>query len=220
MSEEYACPLPRIQFIPLGADTDIFRPDEEARKRVRATLGVHSSQPVVLYSGKIAAHKRIDVLVRATAEVGGPPVVLVVVGDAEPATLRDLSELADQLGVAVRFVSAVMPSELGGYFNAADVCAWPADCTVSHLEAASCGRPIIIPDEPGIEDRVAAGNGLRVPVGDVHALASAIERLLGDADLRSDMGRRGRLVAETEYSWRVVSRRFEDLYESMLRRTD
>ena len=62
-------------------------------------------------------------------------------------------------------------------------------------EAMSQGRPVIATDAVG----AAAGGlvrdgetGLVVPAGDARALAEAIERLLGDAQLRADLGRGAR----------------------------
>lgn len=70
----------------------------------------------------------------------------------------------------------------------------------SLLEAAACGLPIVTTDTPGCRDVVRDGvNGLLVPVRDTAALAAALEKLIGDAALRSRMGRESRLRAESEF---------------------
>jgi glycosyltransferase involved in cell wall biosynthesis len=217
--EEYGCPESRVVLIPLGADTDAFLPDAAVGLHTRELLGIAADRPTILYSGKIASHKRIDVLINAVAMLPSDwNTMVLLVGDADPATLSQLESLAASARVSLHVVPAVEPSELARYFNAADVCAWPADATVSHLEAASCGKVIVIPDEVGIRDRIAAGNGVGVPVGDVSALAAALKRLLADPHLRTRMGRAGRALVESRYSWRSVASRFQVLYESMLRR--
>lgn len=69
------------------------------------------------------------------------------------------------------------------------------------LEAMACGRAVITTDAPGCRDCVRDGdNGLLVPVRDAQALASAIERLLGDEVLRRRLGERGRERAVTEFA--------------------
>lgn len=216
LTTEYRCPASRVMLIPLGADTDAFRPDPPAGLRVRAQLGIAAKRSVVLYSGKIARHKRIDLLIQAISRL--PPewsTIVLLVGDSEAATLAELESLAARLHVDLRPVPPVRPHELPDYFNAADVCAWPADATVSHIEAAACGKAIVIPDAPGIADRIAAGNGVGVPVGDITALARALERLLADPVGREKMGRAGRRLVELRYSWRSVARQFQDVYESI-----
>lgn len=69
------------------------------------------------------------------------------------------------------------------------------------LEAAAAGRPIVTTDTPGCRDVVRQGdNGLLVPAKDAAALAAALRALLADPALRARMGRRGREIAEAEYS--------------------
>jgi glycosyltransferase involved in cell wall biosynthesis len=217
LSREYGCPPKLITLIPLGADTELFRPDAAAGLEVRSDLGIAAERRVILYSGKISKEKRVDLLVRATSLLPAEwSTVLIIVGDAEARTRTHLQVLGAEFGVDVRMVRGVEPSVLSHYFNAADVCVWPADATVSHLEAAACGKPIVIPQEPGLSDRISAGNGIGVPVGDVAALTGVLHRLLDDASLRDRMGRAGRLLVESQYSWPSVARRFDDLYRSML----
>ena len=68
------------------------------------------------------------------------------------------------------------------------------------LEAAAAGRPIVTTDMPGCREVVHGGdNGLLVPARDVPALADALARLIGDPQLRRQMGVRGRLRAEQEF---------------------
>jgi glycosyltransferase involved in cell wall biosynthesis len=69
------------------------------------------------------------------------------------------------------------------------------------LEAASCGCPIIATDVPGCREIVRDGvNGLLVPPRDHIALAGALIALIENAQLREEMGRRGREIAVAEFS--------------------
>lgn len=86
----------------------------------------------------------------------------------------------------------------------------------SLLEAASCARPLVATDVPGcrdiLKDRV---NGLRITPRDSKALADAINKLAGDADLRRKMGAAGRRIVEREFSDEIVSKKILKLYEHM-----
>ena len=74
------------------------------------------------------------------------------------------------------------------------------------IEAASCARPIVAFDVPGCRETVVPGsNGLLVPLGDVAALANAIETLVADPPLRRRMGAQGRLMAERQFSQDLVA---------------
>lgn len=75
----------------------------------------------------------------------------------------------------------------------------------SLLEAAACGLPIVTTDAPGCREVVRDGvNGLLVPVRDAEALAAALEKLIGNAELRRRMGGQSRVRAETEFGQEIV----------------
>jgi glycosyltransferase involved in cell wall biosynthesis len=87
------------------------------------------------------------------------------------------------------------------------------------LEAAACGRPIIATDVPGCREIVRHGeNGLLVPPRNVIALSEAIRRLVGAADVRRDMGLRGRKIAITEFSVDRVIQETLTIYRELLAR--
>lgn len=74
----------------------------------------------------------------------------------------------------------------------------------SLLEAAACGLPIVTTDMPGCRDVVVDGeDGLLVPPRDVPSLASALEKLIGNRELRERMGADSR---------KKVLSRFADTY--------
>ncbi len=77
----------------------------------------------------------------------------------------------------------------------------------SVLEAMSMGRPIITTDAPGCRETVLDGkNGFLVPVKDVNALKSAMEKFILEPDLISQMGKQSRVIAEEKYDVRKVNR--------------
>jgi len=69
------------------------------------------------------------------------------------------------------------------------------------IEAAACGRPIVTADVPGCREIVKHGeNGFLVPARDSTATARAISKILSDEELRRQMSRRSREIAELEYA--------------------
>lgn len=88
------------------------------------------------------------------------------------------------------------------------------------IEAAACGKAIVTTDTPGCREIVLHNkNGLLVPVGDVQALADAIERLLKDEPLRLKMGGYGRKHATEEFSQEKVIGQTLDTYSHLLQKT-
>lgn len=87
----------------------------------------------------------------------------------------------------------------------------------SLLEAAACGRPVIATDTPGCREVVRSNEtGLLVPPKDSEALANAIARLAQDPELRTSMGRQGRVFVEESFSERLIVKQTMALYHDLL----
>src|SRR5262249_37100244 len=82
------------------------------------------------------------------------------------------------------------------------------------LEAMAHGTPVIVTPGVGLATDVEAGGCGIVTDGAPAALAAAIGRLLGDATLRADMGRRGRALAEERFGWDRIAGEMEKVYAS------
>jgi glycosyltransferase involved in cell wall biosynthesis len=156
---------------------------------VPADVGEPEDPPHVLYAGRLSAEKGVRELVAATR---GLP--LVVAGDGP---LRD--EVPGALGM-------VPHAELLRLYGRAAVVACPSrreGFGVACLEAMAAGRPVVASAVGGLRDLVLGGQtGLLVPPGDVPALRAALERLLGDAELRARLGRAARERVLAEFTWK------------------
>jgi len=87
------------------------------------------------------------------------------------------------------------------------------------LEAAASARPMIATDMPGCREIVEQNvTGLLVPPRDADGLADAVLRLLGDAMLRREMGRRARARAEAEFGIDAVVEATLGVYREQLGR--
>lgn len=168
-----------------------------------ARVGEPADPPHVLFVGRLAPEKGIEELVAATR---GLP--RVVVGDGP---LRALAP--DALGF-------VAPRELGPYYERAAVVACPSrreGYGVVAREAMAHARPVVASAVGGLLDAVEDGRtGLLVPPGDVPALRAALERLLGDPELRADLGAAARAKAARELSWDAATAATLAVYESAL----
>lgn len=133
----------------------------------------------------------------------------VLVGDPDPANPASVPESTlrnwhGQHGVEWWGRREDMPAVL----QAAHIACLPSyreGLPKSLLEAAACGLPIVTTDAPGCREVVRDGvNGLLVPVRDAVALAVALGKLVGDAELRRSMGEQSRVRAETEFGLETV----------------
>jgi glycosyltransferase involved in cell wall biosynthesis len=162
-------------------------------------VGPEANPPEVLYAGRLSPEKGVLELVEAARGLN-----LVVAGDGP---------LRAQVPEALGFVP---PEELARLYARAAVLACPSHREgfgVACLEAMAHGRPVVASAVGGLLDLVVDGEtGVHVPPGDVPALRAALERLLGDRELRRRMGEAGRRRAAERFSWDAVTRQTVDLY--------
>lgn len=84
------------------------------------------------------------------------------------------------------------------------------------LEAASCGRAIVATDVPGCREVVRDGeNGFLVPLRSTVELADAIQKLIGNKELRKKMGACGRKIAVNEFSIEKVIKETLSVYDEL-----
>ena len=89
------------------------------------------------------------------------------------------------------------------------------------LEAAACGRPLIVSDVPGCRHFVRHGvEGLIVPPDDAAALADALEHLIRNPDLAATMGRNARVRVTDGFEERQVAEAVITAYRHLLSPND
>jgi glycosyltransferase involved in cell wall biosynthesis len=157
-----------------------------------AEVGEEAEPPEILYAGRLSEEKGVLELVEAARDLN-----LVVAGDGP-------------LRAHVPQARGFVPNdELQGMYAHAAVVACPSrreGFGVACLEAMAHARPVVASAVGGLKDLVVDGEtGLLVPPRDPQALRVALERLLGDRDLRRRLGAAGRERARERFSWDAVT---------------
>lgn len=145
-------------------------------------------------------------------------------------TLRDAAELhlvteepiAEERGVKVYRGLGPNSPELIELYKQADIFVLPTlgDCfPVVMGEAMAAGLPIVTTDVGALPEAVVdETNGLVVPAGDDVALVSALNVLCQNMELRTEMGRRGRRIAEQHHDSRRNAERVLEVIKGVCER--
>jgi glycosyltransferase involved in cell wall biosynthesis len=149
----------------------------------------------ILFVGRLQARKRIDSLLRACAELGSNPRLIIVGDGPERAALESLAR--DVYPVA-EFTGAKHGAEIKPYFAEADLFVLPGTGGLAVQEAMSHGLPVIVAKGDGTQDDlVREGNGWQIQPEDYGALVSTIKNALSDMARLLKMGEESfRIVAE------------------------
>jgi glycosyltransferase involved in cell wall biosynthesis len=209
--------------IPPGVDLDRFRPDQEARHRIRERLGwAENGPPVVGYLGRFIEAKGLRVMMGALGAIPtGWRALFVGGGEME----GDLHDWARPHGDAVRVVTGVPHGEVPDWLNAMDVLVAPSLTTPRWreqfgrmlVEAMACGIPVIASDSGEIP-HVVGSAGRIVAEGDAMALRAALADCISDPAARGRLGEQGLDRARTEFALPVVARRHLDFFRTLAER--
>lgn len=205
-----------------GVDTRHFRPPTNSERRMaKQSLGVPLNAVTIAYVGRINRHKGLAELAAAygqlcAAKLQGE-VHLLLAGPLEDARLlaEILEHLPDDRVTAIPYTV-----ETRQILWASDIFVYPSrreGFPIAPLEAAACGLPVAATTVTGCRDAVRhRETGLLCERDDVEALATALEALTLDADLRSRLGANGRSWVNRCFNQEDVVQRHVNWYLSRL----
>lgn len=188
--------IPRrsIRVIYNGVDSQRLTPNDAER----------SPTPLFSYLGRLKKYKRVDILIRAFADLGIPNAQMEIAGVGD--YRASLERLVESLGLGgrVKFLGFVSEDEKLRLLRRswASLLASPKEgWGISNLEAAACGTPVVAANSPGVRESVIDGRtGFLVRPGDPGAMSRAMKRLVDAPGLVTELGRSARRFAEG-FTW-------------------
>ncbi|MDP3063456.1 MAG: glycosyltransferase family 4 protein [Chloroflexota bacterium] len=175
----------------------------------------------ILFVGRMEKRKGLRYLIEAYSRLKWehPNIRLIIVGPGTPG--KDVYRiLGERCPEDVVFTGPVPYGELPRYYQSCHIFCAPATGKESFgivlLEAMACSKPIVCTRIEGYGCVLTHGQeGLMAPPQSSDGLAEALATLIGDADLRAQLGARGRQTAE-RYRWERVAAETMDYYQALL----
>jgi len=223
LAREFNIDPDTIDVLWLGADTDIFFFDKEAREKTRNSIGIAKDHILIVYAGKWAPQKGLHLLLDAFNSLkekrNDIHLLLVGGGNEDYVALIKSKVKAESKKNSVTFIDMVPTEKLRDFYSAADIGVWPG-ISNTILEAMACRLPVIIPEvvSPLTDNKhlLKGGAAIGFDRGDLEKLRKKMETLISEPTLRMETGRKARRLIESELSWDVISKQFVALFKKMI----
>ncbi len=219
---EFGVPIEKIAIVPNGIDVHEFErlpPYGAFRER----CGISDDSRMILFLGRLARIKGVDILIRAHAELAMTDQnVFLVIAGPDDGFLRGIIDLINRLGLrrSVKIVGPLYGDEKLSAIVDSDVCVMPSRYEIwgmSALEALACGKPVVASAVGGLAELISNGqNGLLVSPENVGQLAGSIRYLLANLEEAKKMGENGKKMVRELYSINTTTQRIERLYGNCL----
>ena len=211
----------RIRSIPIGVDTEKFRPvSADDKRRIRQRLSLPADRFILTFTGRLAASKGVPLLIQVWKRLveAYEDIHLVVVGSS--GTFHDSceAELRDYIEAHHLEESVSLPGQVDNvheFLQAADVFVFPSESEgfgLSIVEALACQLPTVTTRvgvaNDYIENRV---NGVLINPKDPQDLQTALEWVLDHKEHWADLGLNGRRGVVERYGVEAVSEKYLEM---------
>lgn len=215
IADDFGVSPDQLHVVPLGVDTELFKPLEQPRVPARIIAISSADRPLkgighLLHAvAKLRAEHEVELQLVAKLEPNGPTEKLIA-----------------ELGISdiVHTSSGLSDAELATLFASAEVACIPSlyeGFSLPAVEAMASGTPIVasragaLPEVLGPDGECAD----LVTPGDVGELTAALDRQLSSPERRHWLGTAGRRRALDVFSWESVAAQTVRVYEQAIART-
>jgi glycosyltransferase involved in cell wall biosynthesis len=217
--------------IPNAVDTDFYRPIKADELREKLANG---ADLVLLFVGRLTPHKGLHILIKSIGNLEPgyrKKLRLVVVGPKAPGFRTTSLSLSGpymqyinylihkyDLYNNIIFAGQVNEEKMPLYYNAVDVLVHPSFVEAFGLvliEAMACGKPVLAFDIPPMNEIIDNGiSGLLIKPS-VGSLTETLRIIADNTKALRAMGLKARNIVETKYSWQVILRKYQMLYNKL-----
>ena len=226
--------------IPLGLDLGGFGEWQNRRQTFRDELGILDEDLLVGIVGRLTEIKNHELFLRAVASLKqrlankkfDPRIRFVVIGDGN---LRNkLETQARLLGLVEEVIFAGNRRDPENFYPALDIVSLTSfneGTPLTLIEAMANARPVVatavggvvdllgeVVDKDQVDHYSVCQRGISVASGDADAFAAGLHRLIGDTNLRKDLGERGLSYVTGNHSKERLLNDMRALYDELLQR--
>lgn len=188
----------------LGVDAGTFRPLPFPK------------EAIVLSVGALVPTKGYDLLINGIGRLPSPirPRLVIVSNFVQVLEKKYLEHLAEDRQVVLHVKPLISDGELASWYSRSQFTGYTPvlePLGLVPLESMACETPVVGVREGGVRETVVDGVTGRLVERDPDALAGAMNELLLNPELASEMGRNGRSWVQERWSWETTTRTLERL---------
>ena len=187
------------------------------RAQVRRELGIGDDQFLVVHMSNLRPTKRIDLLLRVVAATAKRDRIRLLILAGSP--FRPFEPLMDELGLRDNVIVKEDAAVVEDFLPAADAGLYTSENEsfgLSILETLFFGKPVVAFEIGGIPEVVGDAACLH-PFGDVTGMAASLNALIDSPEAARQLGEKGRIRAETDFTADRIVPRYEALYRQVKR---
>jgi 1,2-diacylglycerol 3-alpha-glucosyltransferase len=201
-----------------GVDTNRYHPGPDDCRGLEEKYALPDG-PRILFVGRLAKDKEIDLLIRAMPRIwreANAHLLIVGRGDYRP----KLEALVDRLGLngCVHFLGFVPEEDLPALYRRVDLFTIVSDSEVQSiptLQAVASGLPVVAADAGALPELAQDGrNGFLVPPDDVESLEAALLKIIRNP-LTAEGFSKASLVISEKHKNECTFRSYETLYQKL-----
>jgi glycosyltransferase involved in cell wall biosynthesis len=193
-----------------------FSPAKNSEEKAELKRRFGFSPHTILYTGRLAPEKRIDIIIKAlaSAKQNVPDISFVLAGHGIAENF--LRNLANELGLKkeVKFLGFVSRSTLPLIYKASDlfvIMSTAESQSLSLMQAMASGLPVSGARAWGLSEYINEDNGIIIEPGNCQTLASAMIKIFEDQKLAAKLGMAGSHFA-LKYSAPAIAQKWESVY--------
>ncbi|MFX1311078.1 MAG: glycosyltransferase family 4 protein [Promethearchaeota archaeon] len=221
--KRYGINIENIHYIPHGINTNHFKPHDPMQIISKYNLSRLLGKDIILYVGRIAKRKGIDILIKAfsTLKDDFPNAILLIVGGdyGYKNTIQKLAK-KQKFSDKIVFLGFIPKLDLPGIYSLAKVVVYPSKFEIfGHviLEANACEKPVIASNHWGPKELIRdSQTGYLINYGNIFQLKEKIKKILENEDLRNQMGKNARNYVKKQFSWKKNANEHFKLYQKIL----
>jgi alpha-maltose-1-phosphate synthase len=177
-------------------------------------------RPIILFIGNHNANKGLDTVMKISSQLSEPCTMVVggkLTTPDEPQNWQD--KFPKSKSVDIVFTDYLTTVEQRALYRLSDMLLFPSladTLPLTIIEAMATELPVIAYDVGGISYQLQDGCGIIVKSGDFTGFLSAVEKLISDSQMRTEIAKKAKLRQEEIFSWEKTARTTIDVYKQLL----